>query len=267
MLLVQCTLNESVYIELDEAFSGQFSDYKINKFRTNGFAITTVPIPAAAWLFGSALGLLGWLRRKSNLRKGQADSVTPNAIKRGSGIMNRKTIRLSLVVTGFLMSLSANAALFIATDPTLTFSAESCTGFACVLSGMNDEPAENSALGQWDENLDGLNVSADVGLWLDNRTLLGSVPVRADNSEFLFDDYRFTDLSSAEAVSTSTVYAMAGNDQFGGQTLDSFQLAGFDPLLSTTIVPVPAALPLMGSGLALLGFLRRQRKAAQQRAL
>jgi hypothetical protein len=64
MLLISCTLNESVYIELDEAFSGQFSDYKINKFRTNGLAITTVPVPAAAWLFGSALGFLAWLRRR-----------------------------------------------------------------------------------------------------------------------------------------------------------------------------------------------------------
>ena len=27
---------------------------------------SVVPIPAAAWLFGSALGVLGWIRRKAN---------------------------------------------------------------------------------------------------------------------------------------------------------------------------------------------------------
>ncbi len=28
------------------------------------FSVAPVPVPAAAWLFGSALGLLGWMRRK-----------------------------------------------------------------------------------------------------------------------------------------------------------------------------------------------------------
>jgi hypothetical protein len=65
MLLIQCTQSESVYVELDQAFSGQFSDYQVNKFRTDGHALTTVPVPAAAWLFGSALGFLAWLRRRS----------------------------------------------------------------------------------------------------------------------------------------------------------------------------------------------------------
>jgi hypothetical protein len=33
--------------------------------KTMTFTATVVPIPAAAWLFGSALGLLGWIRSKS----------------------------------------------------------------------------------------------------------------------------------------------------------------------------------------------------------
>jgi hypothetical protein len=60
-LQLNCTNSESVYIELDSAFNGLFE----RNFRTTGFATTTIPIPAAAWLFGSALGLLGWARRRA----------------------------------------------------------------------------------------------------------------------------------------------------------------------------------------------------------
>ena len=57
---LQCTDRESVYIELDSAFNQMFQ----SNFKTTGFATTTVPVPAAVWLFGSALGLLGWVRRR-----------------------------------------------------------------------------------------------------------------------------------------------------------------------------------------------------------
>ena len=58
---VPCTNKESVYIVLNSAFGGDFT----GKFTASGTAHTTVPIPAAAWLFGSALGLLGWVRRRA----------------------------------------------------------------------------------------------------------------------------------------------------------------------------------------------------------
>ena len=52
------------------------SEYALNPFGTGGSAypdlsfdqtglITVVPVPASVWLFGSALGLLGWIRHKT----------------------------------------------------------------------------------------------------------------------------------------------------------------------------------------------------------
>jgi hypothetical protein len=69
LLLVECTTTESVYVKLDgDGFDGDFAN---GRYLTGGFAVTTVPVPAAAWLFGSALGLLGWVRSR-NRRSGIA---------------------------------------------------------------------------------------------------------------------------------------------------------------------------------------------------
>ena len=56
-----CTNSESVYVALSNAFSGDFG----RNFISTGIAVTTIPVPAAIWLFGSALGLLGWARRRT----------------------------------------------------------------------------------------------------------------------------------------------------------------------------------------------------------
>jgi len=49
-------------VELDTPFTG-FSN---GVFKSNGYATTTIPIPASAWLFMSGLGLLFIVRRKMN---------------------------------------------------------------------------------------------------------------------------------------------------------------------------------------------------------
>jgi hypothetical protein len=62
-------------VDCPAAVCGVDRPYVTADFLTNGGAVaalsnarafSVVPVPAAAWLFGSALGLLGWMRRRAS---------------------------------------------------------------------------------------------------------------------------------------------------------------------------------------------------------
>jgi len=46
--------------------TGPDADFANNRYVTSG-SVRAVPVPAAAWLFGSALAGLGWIRRKQTV--------------------------------------------------------------------------------------------------------------------------------------------------------------------------------------------------------
>jgi hypothetical protein len=66
-LPVPCTKAESVYLALKESLNDAISGEKFKTdaiANTDAIAVTTVPIPAAAWLFGSGLLALAGIARK-----------------------------------------------------------------------------------------------------------------------------------------------------------------------------------------------------------
>jgi len=63
VLYSQDPVNQIKPSQVDYGSGGQ--GYFRNTGITGNFKITVIPVPAAVWLFGSGLGLLGWFRRKA----------------------------------------------------------------------------------------------------------------------------------------------------------------------------------------------------------
>ena len=57
--------DQITFVRLTDSNFGDTSNPPGSDFDAVGAIQTVIPVPAAAWLFGSALGLLGWLRRKA----------------------------------------------------------------------------------------------------------------------------------------------------------------------------------------------------------
>jgi len=61
-VLLGCSPNESVWFNLDDALPLNLKSTP--GYVSSGIAFTTIPVPAAVWLFGSGLGLLGMVARR-----------------------------------------------------------------------------------------------------------------------------------------------------------------------------------------------------------
>jgi len=63
-VVVGCTLGESVWLEFDNPLTGGVNDM----LKATGFMVTTIPLPAAVWLFGSGLIAVGTIARRRKIK-------------------------------------------------------------------------------------------------------------------------------------------------------------------------------------------------------
>ena len=191
---------------------------------------------------------------------------------------------MALIVSG-----SAYAGIMSAVDPVSPSASAACRlNFTCGWSFTVDVMIDVVALGQWDEGVDGLSGSADVGLWLTDGTLLASTTVPTGTAGTLVGNHRYTSISPLKLM-TGLEYvigsAFTGGDadvllasEFnalinpvsgktaGGGTDPSLMFPDFNTsslysgpsFLFERSVPAPATIGLFVIGLAGLGWSSRR---------
>ena len=105
-----------------------------------------------------------------------------------------------------------------------------CQSYTCGFAFTVIEDVVVEALGQWDENLDGLSTDAAVGLWSSDGTLLASVHVPIGTGATMTDGYRF--------VAITPIRLAAGREYvigsaFRGSGAPVFLAPGLDPVLTS----------------------------------
>jgi len=116
-----------------------------------------------------------------------------------------------------------------------------CQTYTCGFSFTALQDISVEALGQWDQNLDGLLVAARVGLWSSDGTLLASVVVPSGTSAPLTGAFRY--------VSIAPVHLVAGQKYVIGSAQPSGGAPVFLPAgLETAFAPADGRVMFGGSG-------------------
>lgn len=90
-----------------------------------------------------------------------------------------------------------------------------CQTYTCGFRFTVTRDLDVRALGQWDDNLDGLVMNARVGLWTSDGTLVASVTVPSGTSAALTGEYRYVTITPVRLVAgqqyvIGSAYGMSG---------------------------------------------------------
>jgi hypothetical protein len=105
-----------------------------------------------------------------------------------------------------------------------------CQSYTCGFAFTVLADVTVQALGQWDENLDGLSTDASVGLWSSDGALLASVIVPIGTAATMTSGYRFVTITPVQLIA-GRQYVIGSAFRGGGAPV--FLAPGLDPALSS----------------------------------
>ncbi len=130
----------------------------------------------------------------------------------------RRSIHAAMFAAALVLPLvtattAGATAIDAVTAPTTINGGSGCAGFTCGWEFTPTMDITVSALGQYDQNGDGLTTTADVGLWTSTGTLLASTTVPSGSAATLSNGVRY--------VAIGPVTLLAGVDYVVGSAYDS----------------------------------------------
>ncbi len=134
-------------------------------------------------------------------------------------------------ITGNYLSAAINPSLILTSFSGESLGNASVVGTQGFQFTVGSESVLLTQLGHWDHNLDGLNVSHEVGIWEDNGTLVASATVSAGTVASLVDAWRMVSITPV-ILSGNTTYRIGSQTNGDNYAFTSSSGISFGPLNS-----------------------------------
>jgi len=145
--------------------------------------------------------------------------------------LNGFVLVFAVIIMGPTVAVEAAPLVLITAESGGTQLGQSCNGGGNTVGwqfAVGASDLEATALGEFDQNDDGLGMDVEVGLWDSMGTLLGMVTVPSGTSPTLIGDFRYADLSPSVLLASGQTYTIGS--RCTGQNLYAGGNSNYGPL-------------------------------------